>query len=111
VTHLFLILLLLLAVALWLNSLRARELALGISRRTCQKHGVQFLDQTVALRRVTLVWQADGLRQRRTYQFEFSEEGVGRHQGEVIIRGLDLERISLGGYQPVQEMAPNLWES
>ena len=35
----------------WLDSLRARELALGICRAACEERELQFLDQTVALRR------------------------------------------------------------
>jgi hypothetical protein len=77
----------------WLDSLRARELALGICRAACEQRDLQFLDQTVALRRLRLRWTTDGLRLRRTYRFEFSEEGVGRSSGYLTLVGLELEEI------------------
>lgn len=108
--YLFLFLALLLGVVLWLNSLRARETALGISRRTCQRNGLQLLDQTVALRKVRLTWQADGIRLRRFYEFEFSEEGIGRQQGTIVLTGLTLEGIQLGETQGNREAEQsNLW--
>jgi hypothetical protein len=80
----------------WLDSLRARELALGICRVACAERDIQFLDQTVALRRLRLRWTTDGLRLRRTYRFEFSEEGSGRQGGYLTLVGLALEEISFG---------------
>lgn len=80
----------------WLDSLRARELATGISRAACQRHDLQFLDQTVALVRIGLRRTANGLRLRRVYRFDFSEEGVGRRNGYLILVGLDLIELSLG---------------
>lgn len=80
----------------WLDSLRARELALGICRAACEEREMQFLDQTVALRRLRLRWTNDGLRLGRTYRFEFSEEGSGRQDGYLTLVGLYLEEISFG---------------
>jgi len=94
--HLIAILALVLVGWFWLDSLRARELAIGISRAACQKRDLQFLDQTVALVRLGLRRTANGLRLRRVYRFEFSEEGVGRRSGHLILVGLDLVELSLG---------------
>lgn len=87
---------LLLLVWFWLDSLRARELATGICRSACERQDLQFLDQTVVLRRISPRRTADGLRWRRVYRFDFSEEGIGRRNGYLILLGLDLESISLG---------------
>lgn len=73
--NLFVILVLLLVGWLWLDMLRAREMAVAMAKRACERHDVQFLDQAVALRRLGLRWTNDGLRLRRQYRFEFSEEG------------------------------------
>ena len=73
--NLFTILVLLLAGWFWLDSLRARELATGICRAACEQRGLQFLDQTVALRRLGVRRTPAGLRLRRVYRFDFSEEG------------------------------------
>jgi hypothetical protein len=80
----------------WLDSLRAREIATGICRAACERRNVQFLDQTVALSRLGIRWPAQGMRFRRVYRFDFSEEGIGRRTGHLILLGQELEEISLG---------------
>lgn len=80
----------------WLDSLRARELATGVCRAACEQRGLQFLDQTVALRRLGIRRTAAGLRLRRVYRFDFSEEGVGRQNGYLVLIGIDLDELSLG---------------
>lgn len=80
----------------WLDSLRAREIAIGISRAACEQRGLQFLDQTAALVRLGLRRTSEGLRLRRVYRFDFSEEGVGRRSGYLILLGMDIEELSLG---------------
>ncbi len=95
-TSLSTILLLLLVGWFWLDSLRAREIATGICRAACEQRQVQFLDQTVALRRLSLRWRADGIRLRRVYRFDYSEEGVGRHTGHLTMLGSNLEQLSMG---------------
>ena len=95
-TSLSLILLLLLIGWFWLDSLRAREIATAICRTACEQCQVQFLDQTVALRRLQLRWPSTGLQIRRVYRFDYSDEGVGRHTGHVIMLGTDLEQLSMG---------------
>jgi hypothetical protein len=80
----------------WLDSLRARELAIGICRAACEQRDLQFLDQTVALRRIGVRRTAEGLRWRRVYRFDFSEEGLGRRNGHLTLVGLRLEELSLG---------------
>ena len=80
----------------WLDSLRTREIAIGICRAACERSRVQFLDQTVALRRLGLRWTPQGVRFRRIFLFDYSEEGTGRRTGYLIMLGQDLEEISLG---------------
>jgi hypothetical protein len=86
-----------LLVAGWLSlsTLQARERALAHARRACERTGVQLLDQTVALRGARLRWTSQGLRLRRTYGFEFSEAGVERRNGRVVLIGLVLESLSM----------------
>jgi hypothetical protein len=94
--NLLAILALLLLGWFWLDCLRARELATGICRAVCEKSNVQFLDQTVALSRMGVRRTDVGLRLRRVYRFDYSEEGVGRRCGYLVLLGLSLEAISLG---------------
>ena len=80
----------------WLDSARAREIATGICEVTCQQRGIQFLDQTVALSRLGIRWTNRGVRIRRLFRFDFSEEGLGRQIGHVTLVGIQLEELSLG---------------
>jgi hypothetical protein len=80
----------------WLDSLRAREIATGICRTACRQRDLQFLDQTVALDRLQLQRTYTGLRWRRSYSFDFSEVGIGRRNGYLVLVGLDLEAIHMG---------------
>lgn len=93
--NLFAILILLLLGWFWLDSLRAREIATEIGRAACKRRELQFLDQTVAIHHLRLKRTDAGIRWRRTYRFDFSEEGIGRRSGYLVLIGLDLETISL----------------
>ena len=89
-----LLILLLVAIAwFWLDSSRARELAVGICREASQRYGVQFLDETVELRRLGLRWPNEGLRLRRVYHFAFSRDGVERLTGNLALVGINLEYL------------------
>ncbi|HHH39787.1 MAG TPA: DUF3301 domain-containing protein [Sedimenticola sp.] len=83
-------------VWLWLDGARAREIATGICEESCRQRGLQFLDQTVALQRIGIRWTGSGIRIRRLFRFDFSEEGVGRRSGHLILVGIHLESFSLG---------------
>ncbi|MCF7990595.1 MAG: DUF3301 domain-containing protein [Thiohalocapsa sp.] len=98
--NLFALLLVLVAGWIWLDTLRAREMALGLVRRVCDREGVQLLDQAVALRRMGVRWTAAGVRLRRVYRFEFSEEGTARRAGSLTLVGLRLEALELDRSEP-----------
>ncbi len=80
----------------WLDSARAREMATAICSKACELRGVQFLDQTVALSRMGIGRTNSGLRLRRTFRFDFSEEGATRHSGHIVMIGIQLQEFSLG---------------
>jgi hypothetical protein len=82
-----LLLLLMALLWFWRDTLRVREIAIQISRKACQSHGVQFLDQTVALHRLGIRWLRSGLKLRRVYAFDYSLEGSGRLTGYVVMMG------------------------
>lgn len=96
---------LLLAIALaiwaWMDTLRARELAIRHGRELCREAGVQLLDQSVSLKRLRLA-RRNGLPSLiRRYQFEISVDGSDRHRGHLDLDGHRLEAWSL----PVGEKA------
>jgi hypothetical protein len=78
----------------WVDALRAREAALRACRRTCERLGLQLLDETVSLRQLRLRRDADGrVRLRRCYGFEYSERGNERRQGEAVLLGRRVESV------------------
>jgi hypothetical protein len=85
-----------LAAVLWHRNLACRELANTIAAETCGRAQVQLLDGTVAFaqfgagRDVRGDWTL-----RRTYVFDYTENGVDRRQGFVVLRGMTLEAVGL----------------
>ena len=76
----------------WYDSLRARERAVGLGREACERDRLQFLDETVLCTRTRPARGADGrVRLRRMYRFEFSDDGVNRRTGHLVLLGADLE--------------------
>ena len=82
-----------LLVWIWLAGARARELAVLLARQLCERRGVQLLDESVGLRRLGIRWTDAGLRLRRMFVFDYSVEGVGRHQGYILLLGTQLELV------------------
>ncbi len=81
-------------VWLWLDSLKAREIGRRAAEQACRDENMQFLDDTVAIRRVG--WGRDDgglLRLRRVYGFEYSDTGDNRRQGSVTLLGHEVELI------------------
>lgn len=89
-----------LAAALLLDGLRVREAAIRIAREACREHGLQFLDYTVQGARTRLARDATGhTRLRRTFLFEFSDDGIGRRSGSVVMLGSTLESLQFEPYR------------
>lgn len=87
---------------LWLDTMRVREVAVGISRQACRSGGVQLLDETVALRRLDIRRHAGhGLRLRRVYEFEYSTDGRDRLSGSVTLLGRHVQGVYLPGVTDV----------
>lgn len=91
-------LLLLLAIGwFWLDSIRARDIAIQAARETCDADEVQFLDETVTGQRVRLTRDDQGkLRLWRIYRFEFSDTGNNRRVGTIMLIGDRVELINTG---------------
>lgn len=90
----------LLVVALILDGLRVREAAIGIARDACGERGLQFLDYTVQGARTRLARDGEGhTRLRRTFLFDFSDDGISRRAGSVVMLGSRLESLQLEPYR------------
>ncbi|MGQ0429142.1 MAG: DUF3301 domain-containing protein [Gammaproteobacteria bacterium] len=83
-------------VLFWHSSLAARELANRIAAETCASANVQMLDGTVAIHRLRLVRAGDApLAWRRTYVFDYTEDGYNRRRGFVVLTGDALDSVGL----------------
>jgi hypothetical protein len=94
--------LLIAALAVWLafDALRARETAIGIARAACDRQGLQFLDFTVQGARVQFARDGHGhAALRRTYRFEFSEDGASRRAGSIVMLGARVESLQFEPYR------------
>jgi Protein of unknown function (DUF3301) len=93
------ILLIVAAIFLWLDSLRARERAVKAGRAACERYSLQFLDETVSFTKLRLARDHDGqLKIARTYTFEFSDTGNNRRHGAIVMLGGELQDLQLEPY-------------
>jgi hypothetical protein len=80
----------------WMDSLRARERALSAGRTACERHELQFLDDTVSFTRIRLARDEDGqVKISRTYTFEFSDTGNNRRHGAIVMLGGDVADLHM----------------
>ncbi len=97
------------AVWLWLDSLKAREVGVAAAQAACADEGLQFLDDTVAIRAMSPVRDDDGrLRLRRVYAFAYSETGANRRPGTVTLVG---QRVELLHVRPRLYVVPKAAEA
>lgn len=84
------------AVWFWLDSLKAREIAVRAAEAACAEEGFQFLDQTAVVRSLRFGRDDEGrLKLRRIYGFEFSDTGDNRRAGSLALLGQDIEWLQL----------------
>ena len=86
----------------WLlfEALRAREEAIRVTRDACKQQGLQLLDDTVHGVRLGFVRDHEGIvRLRRTFLFDFSEDGINRRSGSVVMLGARVESMQLEPYR------------
>jgi len=84
---------------LFYEALRSRESAVRATREACKRQGLQLLDDTVHGTRLRLARDANGVvRIRRTFEFDFSEDGFNRRSGRVVMLGEEIEALQLDPY-------------
>ena len=87
------------AIAFWSSGRDAAERAIEFGRLSCQRAGVQWLDQSVHLVRIRLRRNANGrLGWERQFRYEYSSAGEDRHAGLVTMDGRTL--VALVGPMP-----------
>ncbi|MDQ8023514.1 MAG: DUF3301 domain-containing protein [Moraxellaceae bacterium] len=93
-----LIFLAVLAALAWyvMDGLRAREAGVSAARRACARDGLQFLDDSVALRSQRFMRNEEGrLLLQRVYAFEYSDTGDNRLPGTVTVLGRQVTALDI----------------
>jgi len=92
--HVLMLCALLAASVYLLQALRVREIALAAARRACRQAGVQLLDETVSIRRLSMSRDGEGRwRIWRHYRFEYSVDGFEREAGSVLMLGMRVHAL------------------
>lgn len=82
-------------VAFWNASRSAAEMATALGRDACQRAGVQLLDHSVHADRLRLRRRPDGrLGLEYSFRFYWSDDGVQRHVGRMVLLGDQLVSFS-----------------
>ncbi|MDH5835517.1 DUF3301 domain-containing protein [Luteimonas kalidii] len=91
--------------AWWNASRAAAERATRVGRDACRAAGVIWLDQSVHAAGMRLRRRADGrLGWERVFRFEYSEDGMQRHIGRMVLHGDELVQFT-GPAQAAQVVA------
>jgi hypothetical protein len=92
--------LLLLVMWFWWDGLRSKEGARKAGLLACQRAGVQFLDDTVERKKLSLRRDAGGRVQFfRIFHFEFASEGDRRYQGRIVMLGKRVREVEMDAYR------------
>lgn len=95
-TPLTLLLIIALLVWFWQISQHCRDMAIQIARQTCKHQGLQFLDGTATLKGIRPYFtRTTGPGLIRTYTFDYSEDGVDRHSGCIIMHNTQVSSVLL----------------
>lgn len=78
-----LLLIMMAAAGIWLDTMRQRDHALYAARHLCERHGVQLLDHSVGLSALKLRRHEGRLVLERHYAFEVSTSGSDRQPGTL----------------------------
>ena len=88
----------------WWDTLRTKEIARLAGLNACQQASVQFLDDTVELKKIWLRRNRLGsLELCRLYFFEFSSDGAERYQGRIIMLGQKVREVEMDAYRISRE--------
>ena len=85
--------------AVWDVLQRWKGIALSCTRRYCQQHDIQLLDDTLTLSQIRLL----SGRLSRRYDFEFTSTGSERYKGYVIWVGRGRASYHLDAYRSLDE--------
>jgi hypothetical protein len=82
---------------LWFDSTQVRAIGIAAVKEVCAGDGVQLLDDTVSISRLSLARNEDGrLLLRRVYSFDYSETGDNRRRGSIVLLGQEVQVVNIG---------------
>lgn len=90
----------------WYHVLRLRERATAHARRLCERHGLQFLDDSVALHRLRARWRNGSLHVLREYRFDTSRGGNDRQAASITLLRDRIVQTSLPSGPSADAAAP-----
>jgi hypothetical protein len=97
-TPLALLIIIALLVWFWQVSQQCRDIAIQVARQTCKQQGLQFLDGTASLKSIRpFLSRSAGPGFKRTYTFDYSEDGIGRRSGCIIMHNARISSVLLDG--------------
>lgn len=98
--ELLILILLIASLYYWFDSIRAKENATSYAKSACKKVLLEFLDDTVLMKKVRLRRNTRGqMSIYREYEFEFSSTGEFRYKGRVRLLGEYLLDVEMDPYQ------------
>ena len=84
----------------WFDGIRAKENATQHAKNACKKVLIEFLDDTVLIKKVRLRRNTQGqIAIYREYEFEFSSTGELRYKGQVRLLGQYLVDVEMEPYK------------
>lgn len=84
----------------WIDSIHARDIAVEAGRRAAENHGLQLLDETVAISRLRAARDGMGrLRLQRNYSFEVSDTGADRLLCSLTLLGKQVDAVEMPPYR------------
>lgn len=98
--EIIIIFVLIILIFYWLDSIRAKENATKYAKESCKKVLLEFLDDTVLIKKVRLRRNTQGqISIYREYKFEFSSTGEFRYNGKIRLLGQHLVDVEMEPYQ------------
>jgi hypothetical protein len=91
------------AAWLWIDSLRARDVARAAARAACEAEGLLLLDDTVAIASLRPARKENGhVTLQRAYEFEYSDTGDNRRTGGLVLLGDKVVLLNIGTRDPAE---------
>jgi hypothetical protein len=84
----------------WWDTMQCKEIAKRAGQQACRNADVQFLDDTVAVKKLWLRRAENGrLQICRLFFFEFASDGEYRYQGRVVLTGKQIREVAMDAYR------------